>query len=373
VPEQPSPVLPHVWHVCPSTAHARPVGGSVHTFPVQQPAAHDVGVHSHEPFMHTCPATQAAPAPHRQPPEGEQLSASPDGHVVHMLPSVPQLPGLGVTQLPLLQHPLGQDAELHTHCPLTHCWPGEHAAPPPQLQAPAVHPSATKAVHDVHALPEMPQVPGDGASQLAPAQQPDAQLAAVHEVHVLFTQFCCAGQGEQLDPPEPQAPLDVPARQVLFEQQPLAQDVPSQMQAPFTQRWPLAHAAPVLPQVHVPLLVQVSAVAPHVPHVPPAVPQVVRVWASHTPLLQQPFGQEVALQVHVPPTHAWPCAHSLPPPHEQEPELQPFERVVSQAAHAAPAVPQVLSVLGVMQVTPPWQQPLAHEAALQTHFPATHC
>jgi hypothetical protein len=159
----------------------------------------------------------------------------------------------------------------------------------------------------------------------------------------------------------------------LFEQQPLAQDVPSQMQAPFTQRWPLAHAAPVLPQVHVPLLVQVSAVAPHVPHVPPAVPQVVRVWASHTPLLQQPFGQEVALQVHVPPTHAWPCAHSLPPPHEQEPELQPFERVVSQAAHAAPAVPQVLSVLGVMQVTPPWQQPLAHEAALQTHCPATHC
>jgi hypothetical protein len=51
--EQPSPVIPHVWHACPATAQARPVGGSVQTLPVQHPAAHDVGVHSHDPPTQT--------------------------------------------------------------------------------------------------------------------------------------------------------------------------------------------------------------------------------------------------------------------------------------------------------------------------------
>jgi hypothetical protein len=241
----------------------------------------------------------------------------------------------------------------------------------PQLHWPEVHPSAMNAVHETHAAPEVPQLPSDGASQLAPAQQPDAQLVEVHDVHALPTQFCSAGHAEQLVPPEPQAAFEVPGRHVVPEQQPSGQDVPSQTHAPLTHRWPLEQAAPV-PQVQVPPLLQVSAVEPQVAQAPPAVPQLVRVCASQTPLWQQPPGHEVALQVHAPPTHAWPCAHSAPPPHEQEPVVQPSERSVSQAWHAAPPVPQVDSV-AARQVTPFWQQPVAHDAALHTHLPATHC
>ena len=53
VVEQPSPVSPQVWHDWPATPQASPVGGSVQTLPVQQPVAHDVGVHTHDPFEHT--------------------------------------------------------------------------------------------------------------------------------------------------------------------------------------------------------------------------------------------------------------------------------------------------------------------------------
>lgn len=51
--EQPSPLIPQVPHVCPATPHARPVGGLVHTLPVQHPPPHEVGVHSQDPFMQT--------------------------------------------------------------------------------------------------------------------------------------------------------------------------------------------------------------------------------------------------------------------------------------------------------------------------------
>jgi hypothetical protein len=120
--EQPSPVVPHDWQVWPPAPHALPVGGSVHTFPVQQPVMHDPGVHSHDPLTQTWPDAHAAPAPQRHPPEGEQLSACALAHWTHALPSVPQLVAeVGVTQSPSVQHPVGQEAELHTQWPPTHC------------------------------------------------------------------------------------------------------------------------------------------------------------------------------------------------------------------------------------------------------------
>jgi hypothetical protein len=126
--EQPSPVVPHVAHACPSTPHARPVGGLVQMPSVQHPAQ-DVGVHSHDPFMHTWPDAHSDPAPQRHPPEGEQLSARPGVHVTHAFPSVSHcMVEVGVTHVSLptvpLQHPVGHDAELHTHWPPTHCRPG---------------------------------------------------------------------------------------------------------------------------------------------------------------------------------------------------------------------------------------------------------
>jgi hypothetical protein len=278
---------------------------------------------------------------------------------------------VGVTQVVPLQHPVGHEAELHVQWPLTHCWPTAHAGPVPQLHWPAVHPSATNAVHETHALPTVPQLPRAGMSQFAPAQQPEAQLEGVHDVHTPAWQFCSVGHVEQLDPPAPHAVLEVPGRQVVPEQQPPGQDVPSHTHAPFTHRWPMEQAGPD-PHVQVPLLAQVSVVAPHVLHAPPALPQVVRVWVSQTPLLQQPPGHEVALHTHVPLTHAWPCAHSFPLPHEQEPPAHPLERKLSHVWQALPPAPHVV-IEAVSQVVPFVQHPVGHEAALHTHAPAMHC
>jgi hypothetical protein len=152
-------------------------------------------------------------------------------------PSVPQAPvDVGITQAPLLQHPVGHDAELQTHWPLTHCCPGWHICPPPQLHAPAVHPSATNGVHETHADPEVPQLPGPGGSQFAPAQQPDGQLLAVHDVQTPVRQFCEVGQGEHMVPPDPQYVLLLPGSHVVPLQHPPGHDVPSQTQEPMTHR-----------------------------------------------------------------------------------------------------------------------------------------
>lgn len=174
----------------------------------------------------------SALAPHRQPPEGEQLSASPVPQLVHMFPSAPQAMGeVVIVQVPSApQQPVGQDAELQTHWPPSHCWPGWHAPLMPQLHDPLVHPSATNAVHETQAAPPVPQLPGAGASQLAPAQQPDAQLVLVHDVHVPVRQFCDEGHVEQSDPPVPQYMSLLPCSQApptpTLLQQPVGHDVP---------------------------------------------------------------------------------------------------------------------------------------------------
>jgi hypothetical protein len=124
--------------------------------------------------------------------------------------------------------------------------------------------------------------------------------------------------------------------------------------------------------MQLPLLAQVSVDGPQVLQDPPAMPHVVRVCASQMPLLQQPPGHEAGVHVHEPLTHAWPCAHSLPLPHEQEPPAQASERSVSQGWHAAPEAPHTVTEV-VSHVLPFAQQPALHEAALHTHWPATHC
>ena len=86
--------------------------------------------------------------------------------------------------------------------------------------------------------------------------------------------------------------------------------------------------------------------------------------------LQQPFGQEVALQTHAPPTHCCPVVHAGPVPHWQAPPVQP-SAPVPQATQAVPATPHAASD-GVVQVSP-LQQPVGHEAGLQTQAPARHC
>jgi hypothetical protein len=52
-------------------------------------------------------------------------------------------------------------------------------------------------------------------------------------------------------------------------------------------------------QTHLPLVLQCCP-DEHMVHVPPPVPQVFTDCASHVFPLQQPFGQDVALQTHFP-------------------------------------------------------------------------
>jgi hypothetical protein len=191
---------------------------------------------------------------------------------------------------------------------------------------PVEQPSAVNAEHATQAAPLVPHVPREGVSQLAPAQQPDAQFCAVHEVQTPPWQLA-PEHDEHWEPPLPQLLGSVvPARQLFPEQQPL-HDVPSHTQAPWTQRWPATQAEPV-PHWHWPSLAQLSAVAPHVWQVPPAKPQLVSVCVSHTAPLQQPSGHELALHRQVPPTHTWPCAHWLPVlPQVQLPLLHVSARV----------------------------------------------
>ena len=128
----------------------------------------------------------------------------------------------------------------------------------------------------------------------------------------------------------------------LVVQQPPGQVFPSQVQVPLVvSQSPLEHD---------------EQVAPAVPHEPPVcAPQ-----SSHVPVgppLQQPFGQDVALQMHVPAVASLDVSHT---------------RFVPHGAHAAPAVPHVVPSLAQgtqVPLAPPLQQPFGHEVASHTHWP----
>src|SRR4051812_11266220 len=102
--------------------------------------------------------------------------------------------------------------------------------------------------------------------------------------------------------------------QVLPAQQPFAQEVPSQTQAPPTQRWPRLHAGPD-PQTQLPPASQPSAVTPQAAQAEPAAPHDPRPRGMQAPPAQQPLGQELASQAQLPDTQRCPTAHAAPAPH----------------------------------------------------------
>jgi hypothetical protein len=161
-----------------------------------------------------------------------------------------------------------------------------------------------------------------------------------------------------------------PARQVVPEQHPSAHEVPSHTQVLPMQRWPSEQAGPV-PHRQLPLAEQLSLRASHTAQVDPASPQVASERVAHTAPWQQPLGQEVASQMHRPPTQRWPPAQAAPVPHWQAPVLlQRLALLASQALQDAPAVPHAASD-GAVQ-TPPWQQPFGHEVASHMQAPFMH-
>jgi hypothetical protein len=219
------------------------------------------------------------------------------------------------------------------------------------------------------AAPPSPQVVLDGAAQVEPEQQPPGQLVVLQSLQTPPPQMRPA-QFWQTAPPLPQLLLLVPARQVVPEQHPLGHEVRSQTQAPLTQRWPVAHGAPV-PHWQVPVAEQRSAPAPQLTQALPVTPQVAAAAGLQVVPAQQPLRHESASQMQMPAAQRWPALHAAPAPHAQVPdEVQLSATPGSQVMHAAPAAPHLDSDRET-QVAPS-QQPLGHEAGLQTHLPPTH-
>jgi len=90
--------------------------------------------------------------------------------------------------VPFEQHPFAQDVESHTQPPAVHRRPGPQAAPPLHEHCPDAEQSLPVDPQDAHAIPSTPHAGPDG------------------ETHA------------------------------LFEQHPPGQEVPSQMQLPWSQR-----------------------------------------------------------------------------------------------------------------------------------------
>lgn len=151
------------------------------------------------------------------------------------------------------QQPVGQEVESQTQPPFKQRKPVGHGAAIPHAQTPF-------GVQRLAVIPHMTHVP-----------PPDPQLASE-----------CA---RQLDP----------------EQQPPGHEVASQTQLPPTQRWPTPHAEPA-PHIHAPAALQLSAVVElHGAHAVPAPPQRAKEGTTHAAPSQQPLGQVLMPQLHVPP------------------------------------------------------------------------
>ena len=85
-------------------------------------------------------------------------------------------------------------------------------------------------------------------------------------------------------------------------------------------------------------------------------------WTQSVPE-QQPASQLLVSQMHCPPEHRCPTAHSGDDPHRHSPPLHVSARVASHATQTFPWVPQWVRP-GTLQVMPV-QHPPVHETELQ--------
>jgi hypothetical protein len=187
--------------LAPQASSAVPALHSPFTRALQQPAAQLTESQTQRAGEATvsqrCPVEQAAPRlPQTQPRIASQaLARLPQS--TQVLPPWPQAESPGVpTQCLLESQQPEQLAALHSHVPFwLHPWPETHSVLPPQLQAPAVQPSAV-AAQLTHVAPPMPQraLPRSlPRTQVKPStrQQPSAQVVLVHGTE----ESCCASAG----------------------------------------------------------------------------------------------------------------------------------------------------------------------------------
>lgn len=220
VPQRHTPLAQRSVRVVSQAAQAAPFAPQVlvfslawgtQTLPEQQPE-HTVLSHLQPVVVQWRLAEQAAFPLQVQLPE-LQVLVVPE-QVPHAAPPLPHWLAVsdvsGTQVLPRQQPP--QLVELQTQAPLTHCWPLPQVAPPPQWQAPSLPQlselSGLQAVHAAPLVPQLLTVPG--LTQVLPLQQPVGQVDAL------------------------------------------------QTHWPFMHSWPAPQGA-LLPHLHVPLLLQVSA------------------------------------------------------------------------------------------------------------------
>jgi hypothetical protein len=423
----------HATQVAPPKPHA------VATLPCwqapfwQQPDGQLAALHTHAPPTHASPTPHGEAPPHAQAPP-THASEVVVSQTTHSAPPVPQVASEGGPHVAPLQHPLGHEVASQTHFPFWQCCPAPHAAAPPQVHVPVVHPSDTVGSHVTQPPPIAPQALIDIGAHALPLQQPIGHDVASH-VHAPPTQCCpiahgppapqahapplhesarTGSQGTHMDPPAPQAPTEGIV-QALPAQQPVVQVWAHPEHTPALHVWPAphgVHAAPIvphavgeeavqalplqhpvghdvasqvhapatqccpaahgaaLPQAHAPFLHESARTGSHGAQALPAGAHAAADVAVHAPFAQHPLAHDVASHAQAPKEQCWPGAHAALAPHTHAPAVQAVLSVGSHATHAAPPIPHVASEDGMHAFSA--QHPLGHDAALHTHWALRH-
>ena len=315
---------------------------------------------------------QAALPPHVHVPDAEQPSAEPP-HVAHIAPSVPQVAAAGAWQMAPVQQPVGQEAESHTHAPLTQVCPVPHAGPGPQVQAPARQPSAVVFAQDVQAAPPLPQTASvvAGEVHLAPEQQPsghdDALQTQTPPEHSWPVAQAAPLPHEQSPAAEQLSAWPGPHATHPFPPKPHADSERALHVGPEQQ--PVGHAAaqPLhVPRVQVWLPGQLWQDAPPLPHAATLSPD------SQTPDAQHPVGHDPPSHTHVPLRQRCPAAQAAPVPQLQTPAAEQLSVVsASHGLQVAPGTLQAEREVGVHVA--PSQQPSGQDVTSQVQAPAEQC
>lgn len=395
VAEQVSELAGHAAQLAPAAPHAELLR-AVQTLPAQQPVGQLVALHTHAVPLQTWPTPHAGPVPQTHEPVASHPVAFVASHTEHADPALPQAASaLGWHACTTSQHPLEQLPALQAppvHTPPMQVCAAPHAGPVPQRQLPVAEQLLPLPVQSAHDAPCGPQVVSERVVHTLPTQQPVGHEVASH-THAPPTHRWLATQAAfvpQLHPPPIAAqPSDrlgvqvahaapaaaqvdmVSAVQVFPAQQPVGQEVASQVQPLPLQLCPVPHAGS-LPQRHAPLAEQAFAFARSqvVQAAPPAPQAPALVGALQPPSLpQQPEPQDVESQTQLPPAHRWPAPQAGPEPHWHAPALEQRSAfAVSQGTQACPAPAQDERDLAVQAA--PEQHPLRQEFASHSQVPS---
>jgi hypothetical protein len=238
--------------------------------------------------------------PHWHSPLVAHVSAAAGSQAMQVSPGAPQVDSERGVQAAPRQQPPGQETASQTQAPARQRWPAPQGEPLPHWQAPrSEQRSALAGSQAMQTEPRAPHAETERTLQVAPEQQPPAQLVLLHPLQAPSWQVCGDGQASHADPAPPQLESLLPVRQVSPEQQP-AQEPESQTHVPPEQRWPEPQLA-ALPHWHCPLAAQVLArVGSQAEQVEPPAPQAAKDRVRQVTPSQQPAAQEVPSQTQLP-------------------------------------------------------------------------